>query len=74
MKKSTYFIVGSLVGGGIAGFVGLCAGMVTPFVLADKCDNHCICWRKVKDGYTDESIYGNRELFPELNKEEETSE
>lgn len=73
MKKTTCFVLGSLVGGGIAGFTGLCVGMFMPFVAADNSDNHCIYWRKVKNGYTEESIYGNRSLFPELTKEE-TSE
>lgn len=74
MKKSTSFIVGSLVGGGIAGFIGLVGGMVLPFELVDKCENHCICWRRIKDGKELVDFYGNTKLFPELKKEEETSE
>lgn len=73
MKKSTCFIVGSLVGGGIAGCIGLVSGIVMPFLAADKCEHHCIAWRMVKNGETVLTTYGNRELFPELNKEE-TSE
>lgn len=73
MKKTTCFIVGTLVGGSIAGFIGGCVGMVLPFVAADNCDSHCIAWRKNKNGRTELSIYGNANLFPELNKEE-TSE
>lgn len=70
MKKTTCFIIGSVIGGGIAGFVGLCGGMLVPFVAADKCENHCIAWKINKNGHTSLNFYGNRELFPELNEEE----
>ena len=69
MKKITSFIVGSLVGGGIAGYIGFFAGMITPFAVVDKCDNNCICWRRIKDGKEIVNFYGNTNMFPELNKE-----
>lgn len=74
MKKATCFVLGSLVGGGIAGFIGLFGGMVLPFVAAENNSNHCIAWKMNVDGNTTIKFYGNRDLFPELNREEENSE
>ena len=74
MKKTTCFILGSLVGGGIAGCIGLVSGTVVPFLVADKCENHCIAWRMNRNGHTSLNFYGNKELFPELNEEETSDE
>ena len=70
MKKTACFVIGSLIGGGVAGFIGFFVGVGTPFALADKCEHHCIAWRRIKNGKEVIDFYGNTDMFPELKKEE----